>query len=161
MTKMKKLSILGLAIFALTPFMACNSKDPAKTQARNRKISSELGQLDSIEMNALFYRDTTVLKELLVEDFTLIDERGKIISKPELLVQFSKGMVIDTNTTIFVENTETKVYQNGKSAIQTGIKVQETKDQHGLIIFRSRFTNAYIKDQNKWYVTASQLTRIR
>jgi Domain of unknown function (DUF4440) len=157
----KMMGLIFVACFSLMQLLACDANNPTKTQARNRKISSQLIQLDSIEMNALFYGDTTVLKELLVEDFTLVNEHGKILNKPDLLAKFSKGMVIDTNTTIFVENSETKVYQDGKSAIQTGIKVQETKDRYGLIIFRSRFTNSYIKEQSQWYVTASQLTRIK
>jgi hypothetical protein len=157
----KATGLIFLVCVSLLHLLACDAKNPARTQARNRKISSQLIQLDSIEMNALFYGDTTVLKELLVEDFTLVNEKGEILSKPDLLIPFRKGMLADTNTTIFVENSETKVYQNGKTAIQTGIKVQETKDRFGLIIFRSRFTNSYVNEQNKWYITASQLTRIR
>jgi hypothetical protein len=153
--------ILCFLLLLFGTFFACKNESPAVVGKRKVKISGELSKLDSLELSALFYGDTLVLKDLLLDEFTFISDRGELLDKSDLILKFQKKPIHPDSTLIFVEESRTEIFEHGKIALQTGIQVKETLHKKGILILRNRYTNVYYKVHNTWKLASSQQTRIK
>jgi len=107
---------------------------------------------------ALCYQnsDAACIEQGVMEDYILINSRGKISTRADDLAEAKKG---DPKYEIF-ENHDMKARVHGDSAVVTG--VTHTKGISGGQPFDAefRFTDTFVKDRGRWRLFAGQAMKI-
>jgi ketosteroid isomerase-like protein len=107
---------------------------------------------------ALCYQnsDAACIEQGVMEDYILINSRGKISTRADDLAEAKKG---DPKYEIF-ENHDMKARLHGDSAVVTG--VTQTKGISGGQPFDAefRFTDTFVKDHGRWRLWAGQAMKI-
>ena len=107
---------------------------------------------------ALCYQnsDAACIEQGVMEDYILINSRGKISTRADDLAEAKKG---DPKYEIF-ENHDMKARVHGDSAVVTG--VTQTKGISGGQPFDAefRFTDTFVKDHGRWRLWAGQAMKI-
>jgi ketosteroid isomerase-like protein len=107
---------------------------------------------------ALCYQnsDAACIEQGVMEDYILINSRGKISTRADDLAEAKKG---DPKYEIF-ENLDMKARLHGDSAVVTG--VTHTKGISGGQPFDAefRFTDTFVKDHGRWRLWAGQAMKI-
>ena len=107
---------------------------------------------------ALCYQnsDAACIEQGVMEDYILINSRGKISTRADDLAEAKKG---DPKYEIF-ENHDMKARVHGDSAVVTG--VTHTKGISGGQPFDAefRFTDTFVKDRGRWRLWAGQVMKI-
>ena len=107
---------------------------------------------------ALCYQnsDAACIEQGVMEDYILINSRGKISTRADDLAEAKKG---DPKYEIF-ENHDMKARLHGDSAVVTG--VTHTKGISGGEPFDAefRFTDTFVKDHGRWRLWAGQAMKI-
>lgn len=107
---------------------------------------------------ALCYQnsDAACIEQGVMEDYILINSRGKISTRADDLAEAKKG---DPKYEIF-ENHDMKARLHGDSAVVTG--VTHTKGISGGQPFdaKFRFTDTFVKDHGRWRLWAGQAMKI-
>lgn len=107
---------------------------------------------------ALCYQnsDAACIEQGVMEDYILINSRGKISTRADDLAEAKKG---DPKYEIF-ENHDMKARVHGDSAVVTG--VTQTKGISGGQPFDAefRFTDTFVKDNGRWRLWAGQAMKI-
>jgi len=107
---------------------------------------------------ALCYQnsDAACIEQAVMEDYILINSRGKISTRVDDLAEAKKG---DPKYEIF-ENHDMKARVHGDSAVVTG--VTHTKGISGGQPFDAefRFTDTFVKDRGRWRLFAGQAMKI-
>ena len=107
---------------------------------------------------ALCYQnsDAACIEQGVMEDYILINSRGKISTRADDLAEAKKG---DPKYEIF-ENHDMKARLHGDSAVVTG--VTQTKGISGGQSFDAefRFTDTFVKDHGRWRLWAGQAMKI-
>ena len=107
---------------------------------------------------ALCYQnsDAACIEQAVMEDYILINSRGKISTRVDDLAEAKKG---DPKYEIF-ENHDMKARVHGDSAVVTG--VTPTKGISGGQPFDAefRFTDTFVKDRGRWRLFAGQAMKI-
>jgi ketosteroid isomerase-like protein len=107
---------------------------------------------------ALCYQnsDAACIEQGVMEDYILINSRGKISARADDLAEAKKG---DPKYEIF-ENHDMKARVHGDSAVVTG--VTQTKGISGGQPFDAefRFTDTFVKDHGRWRLWAGQAMKI-
>ena len=107
---------------------------------------------------ALCYQnsDAACIEQAVMEDYILINSRGKISTRADDLAEAKKG---DPKYEIF-ENHDMKARVHGDSAVVTG--VTHTKGISGGQPFDAefRFTDTFVKDRGRWRLWAGQVMKI-
>ena len=107
---------------------------------------------------ALCYQnsDAACIEQGVMEDYILINSRGKIGTRADDLAEAKKG---DPKYEIF-ENHDMKARIHGDSAVVTG--VTQTKGISGGQPFDAefRFTDTFVKDHDRWRLWAGQAMKI-
>ena len=125
-------------------------------------ISLQAGDEDDIlraeHELALCYQnsDAACIEQGVMEDYILINSRGKIKMRADDLAEAKKG---DPKYEIF-ENHDMKARVHGDSAVVTG--VTHTKGISGGQPFDAefRFTDTFVKDRGRWRLWAGQVMKI-
>ena len=125
-------------------------------------ISLQAGDEDDIlraeHELALCYQnsDAACIEQGVMEDYILINSRGKISTRVDDLAEAKKG---DPKYEIF-ENHDMKARVHGDSAVVTG--VTHTKGISGGQPFDAefRFTDTFVKDRGRWRLWAGQVMKI-
>jgi len=100
--------------------------------------------------------DAAALEELLAEDYTLTDSRGKITTRAEDLAEVRAGTA---RYTLF-ENRDMRVRLYGDAAVVTGRTHIETVVEGRTVQLVFQFTDTMIRRNGRWQVAASHATRI-
>ena len=107
---------------------------------------------------ALCYQnsDAACIEQRVMEDYILINSRGKISTRADDLAEAKKG---DPKYEIF-ENHDMKARVHGDSAVVTG--VTHTRGISGGQPFDAefRFTDTFVKDRGRWRLFAGQAMKI-
>ena len=107
---------------------------------------------------ALCYQnsDAACIEQGVMEDYILINSRGKISTRADDLAEAKKG---DPKYEIF-ENHDMKARVHGDSAVVTG--VTQTKGISGGQPFDAefRFTDTFVKDNGRWRLWAGQAMKM-
>ena len=100
--------------------------------------------------------DAACIEQGVMEDYILINSRGKISTRADDLAEAKKG---DPKYEIF-ENHDMKARVHGDSAFVTG--VTHTKGISGGQPFDAefRFTDTFVKDRGRWRLFAGQAMKI-
>ncbi|HEX8250445.1 MAG TPA: nuclear transport factor 2 family protein [Pyrinomonadaceae bacterium] len=148
---MKKLKVgsfyLAACLVLCSPLFAQNSKK------QNEALEQEIRRLDLAEAEAILKKDFQALDKLTGEDFTTNSPRNEIVKGKESLKELMRKGVVDYAS--FTRETEA-VLIYGKTVVTMGretIVMSDASPQKGQTI-RRRYTNVWMKRNDKWLLTA-------
>ena len=121
-----------------------------------RQDEQEIRQREIRRFGAMVRGDVPTLDDLLADDLTYTHATGVFETKPEFIAKLKSGQ---TKYESFApENMLVRIY--GTTGVVTGtarVKVQ-AKGEH--LSFQLRFTDVYVKKDDRWQMVAWQATRL-
>lgn len=125
---------------------------------RPEDISKGLLQMEDAWNDAYGQKNEEWFQQNLADDYTEIGDTGKTINDKAGAIAEMKA---DKSTEIITAISDTKVRVEGNSAVVTGINHVKLKDPAGKPVdYKHRFTDTFVKRNDKWQVWADQATRI-
>ncbi len=125
-------------------------------QMTTRQDEQEIRQREIRRFDAMVRGDVSALDDLLSDDLTYTHATGVFETKAEFIAKLKSGQTKYESFT--PEDMLVRVY--GTTAVVTGmarVKVQ-AKGEH--LSFQLRFTNVYVKKDDRWQMAAWQATRL-
>ncbi len=154
-----------IAIFLyISCFFSCEKKQSNSNNLNVKKANSlteELLQIEKNRLDAINQLDTTQYKKWLNPEFELIDSFGKLNDITELVRQFKVKINAGVREKHYTRSTKVKLFNEQTVAILNGIYIIEKLENKGVIVLTMRYCDVYAKQQNKWSLLSSQLSRIR
>ncbi|WP_373551844.1 nuclear transport factor 2 family protein [Haliscomenobacter sp.] len=160
---MKPIFALAIIIQVLC-LIACESKPSPSNKTVSPKINSlteELLQIEKARLDAINQLDTTQYKKWLNPEFEMIDSFGKLNDITALIRQFKVKINAGVREKHYTRSTQVKLFNEQTVAILNGIYTIEKSENKGVIVLTMRYCDIYAKQQNKWSLLFSQLSRIR
>jgi hypothetical protein len=106
--------------------------------------------------DAMMKQDVAALDTLLDEDLTYVHTGGELQSKSEFIDLIrSKGLVYES-----IAPSEIHVSMHEGMAIVTGLSQMRVRSATGSSSFQIRFTEAYIRREGRWLLTAWEATKV-
>lgn len=136
-----------------------NSNNITVTKANS--LTEELLQIEKDRLDAINQLDTTQYKKWLNPEFEMINSFGKLNDITELIRQFKIKINAGVREKHYTRSTKVKLFNEQNVAILNGIYTIEKSENKGVIVLTMRYCDVYAKQQNKWSLLSSQLTRIR
>ena len=133
-------------------FLAC------KTVLAQNAEEAEIRRIENTEREAILNADTTALLRLMSPEIVVHNPENKIVGLREIINRVKEGM-IDYET---FERLIEKVTFSNNMAIVMGkeiIKPKGATKNAGKTVTR-RFTNIWLKENNRWWLIARQSTII-
>ena len=122
----------------------------------NQQAEQEIRQRETRRFEAIVRGDAAALQDILADDLTYTHTSGVHETKAELTEKLKSGQLKYESFT--PDDIVVQVY--GTTAVLTGtasVRVQ-VKGEH--LSFRLRFTDVYVKKDNRWQMVAWQATRL-
>lgn len=141
--------------FALLLFALGCARPPSHVIAR---ITAErdVRAAERQRFEAMQRQDITALDTLLDEDLTYVHTGGELQSKSEFIDLIrSRGLVYES-----IAPTEVRVRVHGDIAIVTGRSQMRVRSATGVSSFGIRFTEVYVRPNQRWLLTAWEATRL-
>lgn len=141
--------------FALLLFAIGCARPPSRVIAR---ITAErdVRAAERQRFEAMQRQDITALDTLLDEDLTYVHTGGELQSKSEFIDLIrSRGLVYES-----IAPTEVRVRVHGDIAIVTGRSQMRVRSATGVSSFGIRFTEVYVRRNQRWLLTAWEATRL-
>jgi ketosteroid isomerase-like protein len=126
---------------------------PSTTAQAEQEVRQATQEYD----RAYQQQDAAALDRILADDYRLVEYRGNILSKAEMLAQAKAGTVkVETGHS---EAVQVRVY--GDVTLATGRFIEKsTKDGQPYIAGTMQFTTMFLKQNGHWRVLADQVTLI-
>src|SRR5712692_6988786 len=116
----------------------------------------EIKKLEEERNQAILHADTAALDRMTSDDYTLINQRGELIKKAQILDGFKSGAIkFDSRE---LSDLNVRVY--GNSAVVTGRVTQKSTENGRDTSGENRFTRVYVKEKDRWVSVAQQATPI-
>ena len=143
---MKHLALISLAALLAPALLHAQQSDEAKAV------------LEAERQLALVYQkgDTNGIARGVMEDYTLINSRGKMSTRADDIAEATKK---DPAYEIF-ENSEMKARVHGTTAIVTGITHAKGISGGNPFDARFLFTDTFVKDKGQWRLAAGHVTKL-
>jgi len=112
----------------------------------------ELLRLEDGWASALVKRDTVTFKRLLADGF-VYTENDQVMDRAAVLESVSRG----SDTVEAAHNEELQVHRYGSvTAVVTGWLIVQGRGPNGAFSRRYRFTDTWVKRNNRWQIVAAQ-----
>lgn len=160
---MKPFFFIAILLHVLC-FFSCEKKQSNSNNTNTTKANSlteELLQIEKARLDAINQLDTTQYKKWLNPEFELIDSFGKLNDISELIRQFKVKINAGVREKHYTRSTKVKLFNEQTVAILNGMYTIEKSENKGVIVLTMRYCDVYAKQQNKWSLLSSQLSRIR
>ena len=160
---MKPFFLLAVLLQILCLF-SCEKNQSASNNINVKKANSlteELLQIEKDRLDAINQLDTTQYKKWLNPEFEMIDSFGKLNDITELIRQFKVKINAGVREKHYTRSIKVKLFNEQTVAIINGIYIIEKLENKGVIVLTMRYCDVYAKQQNKWSLLSSQLSRIR
>ncbi len=122
----------------------------------NQQAEQEVRQREARRFEAVVRGDVAALDEILSDDLTYTHATGVHESKAEFLAKLKSGQLKYESLT--PEDMLVRVY--GTTGVVTGVASVKVHVQGQLLTFQLRFTDVYVKKDNRWQMVAWQATRL-
>ena len=120
------------------------------------ETAQDIRALEARRFESMTKSDTIALRSLLADDLVYIHSNGKTESKNAFIRSIASGQTIYKS--VQTEGLSVRVY--GQTAIVTGLaRVHVLMDGNDLNL-RLRYTDAYVKRQDRWQLVTWQSTRL-
>ncbi len=141
--------------FALIVFVVACAHPPSHAIGRIA-AEHEVRTAERLRFEAMMKQDVAALDTLLDEDLTYVHTDGEMQSKQELIDLIrSRRLVYES-----IEPSEVHVRVYEGVAIATGLSQMRVRSATGVSSFGIRFTEAYVRREGRWLLTAWQATRV-
>jgi ketosteroid isomerase-like protein len=122
----------------------------------NQQAEQEIRQRETRRFEAVVRGDVTALEDILSDDLTYTHATGVFETKGEFIAKLKSGQL--KYESFAPEDLRVRVF--GETGVLTGVarvKVQVKGEQ---LSFQLRFTDVYVKKDNRWQMVAWQATRL-
>ena len=126
-------------------------------QKPSAEVEAELIKIQNDWATARIKRDVPFLEKLYAKEFNIIALDGNLVTREADIANFASG---DLKPEI-VRDEEMKVSVYGDTAIVTGIEHLKGTYKNIPGEFTLRFTNVYVRRDNRWQMVRHQSTEIR
>lgn len=116
----------------------------------------ELNQIQQRLIKAWVNKDRETINTILADDWIVTDPAGRVLTKAQVMGEFDSeerklesGTIDDVNVRFF-----------GNVAIVTGRTAAAGSYQGTIVSVKLRFTDVFVKREERWYAVASQATLI-
>lgn len=148
---MKSIKILLSIAAALCFAIVSNAQPPTA------KIEQELIQIQKDWAEARVKRDVAFLEKLYAKELRITALDGNIIERAADIADFASG---DLKPEI-ARNDDLKISVYGETAIVSGIEYVKGTYKNNPGEFWLRFTNVYVRRENRWQLVSHQTTEMR
>ena len=119
-------------------------------------LADEVTRLNRRWMESYVKRDTAFLEQYLADDYVSTFPDGTVLDKQGEIESLKSGDIAPTEMT----PSEMNVRTYGVAAVITGRSTIKAKVKGEKVSGEYRFTDVWIKQDNRWRAVASQVTRI-
>jgi ketosteroid isomerase-like protein len=148
---MKRMSLIAVLVFAVAVASAQEARQGAVQDAKVVEVVKKL-ELEWLE--SYVKRDTDFLERYVSDDYTSIDPHGTVVDKKGEIESVKSGDLAITE----MKPNEMKVRTYGDAAVIAGRSTIKAKVSGQDASGEYRFTDVWVKRDNRWQAVASQLT---
>ena len=149
------MSITSASRFALLVFVWACARPPSHAIGRIA-AEHEVRTVEGQRFEAMMKQDVAALDTLLDEDLSYVHTDGDMQSKAEFIDLIrSRRLVYES---IDPSEVHVRVYEG--VAIATGVSQMRVRSATGVSSFRIRFTEAYVRREGRWLLTAWEATKV-
>ena len=150
---MKRMSVVTVLALAVAVASAQEARQGA---VQDVKAAEVVKKLDLEWLESYVKRDTDFLERYVSDDYTSIDPHGRAVDKKGEIESVKSGDLAITEMKL----NEMKVRTYGDAAVITGRCTIKAKVSGQDASGEYRFTDVWVKRDDRWQAVASQLTRI-
>lgn len=114
-------------------------------------------RLANVWTNAEGRGDTTILRQLLADDYIGIGPLGFLLTKPEWIARHEAGDL--TYTAFGLDEIKVRVYNND-AAVVTGHQAQQATYRGNSVAGQFRVTLVFVRGESQWQLASLQLSSI-
>ena len=115
------------------------------------RASRQLYRLEDQWAAALVNRDSSFFRRTLHRDYVYSDERGTF-NRDQVIAEQVGG----TDSVTYAANDSMRAHVHGSAAVVTGLLTVRWRGKGGNFERRYRYTDTFLRDQNRWLMIASQ-----
>ena len=135
--------------------LAKNSNSAAPGQAGG-SVQDEIKKLEQERNQAILHGDTAALDRMSSADYTVINLRGELLNKTQIVNGFKSGAIKYDSREL--SDLNVRVY--GSTAVVTGRVIQKAMENGKDTSGEHRFTWVLVKEKGSWVSVAVQTTTI-
>lgn len=121
------------------------------------KAAEEVRKLERAWLDAYQQRDAKVMNEIVADDFTITFPDGSMQTKPQILGSLKgAGNFNNPPLKFYTEEVQARVY--GETVVLTGLVTTEWQQNGKTMREQNRYTDTYVRRNNRWQVVASHLS---
>ena len=150
--------MIRLVAYVVAALSAAGCASRASHDAARLTTETEIRLAEHERFEAMMKQDVTALDSLLDDDLTYVHTGGDLQTKPQLLETIrSKSLVYES-----ISPSEVKVHVHDGLAIATGRSAMRVRSAEASAAssFAIRFTEAFVRHNGRWLLTAWEATRI-
>ena len=122
----------------------------------DQHAEQEIRQRETRRFEAIMRGDIAALEDILSDDLTYTHTTAAFETKAEFIGKLKSGQL--KYETFTPEDFRVRVY--GTTGVLTGIANVKVQVKGEPLSFRLRFTDVYVKKDNRWQMVAWQATRL-
>jgi CubicO group peptidase (beta-lactamase class C family) len=149
-----------MKIRELIPITPSLTAGQSQQQKPGNQSEQEVRRLEREWLDAYEQHNAAAMDRIVADNFVITQVNGTMQSKAEILADLKASRESSLPSSTFsTEDVQARVY--GDTVILIGRVIQRSSDRDGQKrIIQFRYTDTYVKQQGRWQVVASQLTRI-
>jgi ketosteroid isomerase-like protein len=122
----------------------------------DQQAEHEIRQRETRRFEAIVQKDLAALDDILSDDLSYTHTTGTHETKTEFIGKLKSGQLKYESLT--PEDIRVRVY--GTTGVVTGVARVKVQVKGEALRFRLRFTDVYVKKENRWQMVAWQATRL-
>ena len=122
----------------------------------DQQAEQEIRQRETRRFEAIVQKDLAALDDILSDDLSYTHTTGAHETKTEFIGKLKSGQLKYESLT--PEDIRVRVY--GTTGVVTGVARVKVQVKGEALSFRLRFTDVYVKKENRWQMVAWQATRL-
>jgi uncharacterized protein (TIGR02246 family) len=148
-----------MKIRELIPITPSLTAGQSQQQKPGNQSEQEVRRLEREWLDAYEQHNAAAMDRIVADNFVITQVNGTMQSKAEILADLKASRESTlASSTFSTEDVQARVY--GDTVILIGRVIQRNDRDGQTRIMQSRYTDTYVKQQGRWQVVASQLTRI-
>src|SRR6266852_639760 len=139
---MKRILLLALATITVSCLAIAQDKNAKSASSKKVGVSAqeEIKKVEQARNQAILRSDTAALDRMTSDDYTVIDQRGELLTKAQILGGFKSGAIkFDSR-----ELSDLNVRTYGSTAVVTGRVTQKAMDNGKDTSGEHRFTRVLV-----------------
>jgi ketosteroid isomerase-like protein len=154
---MKRILLIAFVTIAASSMTwAQMAAKPAGAKKPAGSVQEQIKNLEEERNQAVLKGDAATLDRMTSDDYTLVDSRGKFMTKAQILDGFKSGSIKFESREL--SDLNVRVY--GNTAVVTGVVTQKSSEDGKDTSGKSRFIRVYVKQNGRWVSVANQATAI-